>query len=73
MADTKETERAQHLEPVPVRVSSPDAQAARTAGAGDMASLEKQRINLSDGSLRRYSPENLASQEHSIELVYEGR
>ena len=73
MSDAKESNKGERLEPAPDRVSSPDAQAARAAGAGDMASVEKQRTNASDGSLRRYNPANLAAQEHSIELVYEGR
>lgn len=73
MSDAKDNKKGEHPEPVPDRVSSPDAQAARAAGAGDMASVEKQRTNASDGSLRRYNPENLAAQQHSIELVYEGR
>lgn len=73
MSDAKASEKGDRQDRAPDQVRAPDAQGARVAGAGDMASIEKQRTNASDGSLRRFSPEHIAAQEASIELVYEGR
>lgn len=73
MSDAKANEKGDRQDRLPDQVLSPGAQEARVAGAGDMVSIEKQRTNASDGSLRRFSPEHIADQEASIELVYEGR
>lgn len=73
MSDAKASEKGDRQDRAPDRITTPDAQEARVAGADDMASIEKQRTNASDGSLRRFSSEQIAAQEHSIELVYEGR
>lgn len=73
MSDAKASEKGDRQDRAPDRITTPDAQEARVAGAGDMASAEKSRTNASDGSLRRYSAEHIAAQEASIELVYEGR
>ncbi len=54
-------------------LKAPDAQFARTAGAAELASVEAIRTNASDGSLRQFSAETIAAQEHSIELVYGDR
>jgi hypothetical protein len=70
MSDAKEkAEGPERMAETPA-LKSLDAQEARSAGASDLASVEKVRTNASDGSLRRYSAEHLASQEESIELVY---
>jgi hypothetical protein len=73
MSDAKPNEKGDRQDHVPDQVLSPGAQEARVAGAGDMASIEKQRTNASDGSLRKYSADQIAAQNQSIELVYEGR
>jgi hypothetical protein len=73
MSDAKATEKGDRQDRAPDQVRAPEAQAARVAGAADMASAEKTRTNASDGSLRKYSAEHIAAQEASIELVYEGR
>ena len=69
MSDAKASEKGDRQDRAPDQVRAPDAQEARVAGAGDMASIEKQRTNASDGSLRKFSSEQIAAQEHSIELV----
>lgn len=69
MSDAKASEKGDRQDRAPDRVTALDAQEARVAGAGDMASIEKQRTNASDGSLRKFSSEQIAAQEASIELV----
>jgi hypothetical protein len=44
-------------------LKSLDAQEAKPAGTSDFTSVEKVCTNASNGSLRRYSAENLASQD----------
>jgi len=69
MSDAKASEKGDRQDRSPDRVTAPDAQEARVAGAADMASAEKSRTNASDGSLRKYSADHIAAQEASIELV----
>ncbi|CAN5154742.1 hypothetical protein BH11CYA1_BH11CYA1_07290 [soil metagenome] len=73
MSDAKASEKGDRQDRSPEQVHSPDAQEFRLANAGDMVSVEKQRSNSSDGSLRKYSAEHIAAQEASIELVYENK
>lgn len=49
---------------------SPDAQAVRNVGAGELSKIESNRTNASNGSLRRYAGIDLESQNESIEIDF---
>ncbi|MBK7747154.1 MAG: hypothetical protein IPI39_07920 [Candidatus Obscuribacter sp.] len=75
MSDAKANEKGERLDSNKESdtLKTADAQSARTASASDLTTVEKSRTNASDGSLARYSSSDLATQEHSIELVFGDR